>query len=295
MFVFLGWANGNDWQLSLMDSIGQKEKLEDVEDLGARDDTLTAEAPKNVERLVVVLSTDRGLCGGAFFFLSLPPCLVPATPLPFTTFSRLLSLFRAAVNSSLARVVRSYLGERIRMGEEVKLFMLGEKARVQIGRDYGRIAVGAIDSAFDKDPIFPLAASIGEQILQQPFDELTLFYNHFENTAKFNNAVCNIEQLGKLKAGEMPKQFEGYDVEPDNVEETMLNLMEYSVAGTVYYTMLESQACEVSQRVAAMDNATNNAKDMVDRFTLQYNRARQAKITTELTEIISGAESLNEE
>jgi F-type H+-transporting ATPase subunit gamma len=82
-------------------------------------------------------------------------------------------------------------------------------------------------------------------------------------------------------------------VEPLNQEgETLANMAEYGLASAVYFAMLETQACETAQRVTAMDNASTNAKDMVDRFKLIYNRARQAKITTELTEIISGAESL---
>lgn len=80
-------------------------------------------------------------------------------------------------------------------------------------------------------------------------------------------------------------------LEPDG-EEMLANVEEYGIASAIFYAMLETTACETSQRVTAMDNASTNAKDMVDRFKLIYNRARQSKITTELTEIISGAESL---
>lgn len=83
----------------------------------------------------------------------------------------------------------------------------------------------------------------------------------------------------------------GYELEPEG-DEVLANLQEYGVASALYYAMLETTACETSQRVMAMDSATENAKDMVHRLSLVYNRARQAKITTELTEIISGAESL---
>ena len=74
--------------------------------------------------------------------------------------------------------------------------------------------------------------------------------------------------------------------------ETLTDMSEYGIASAIFFAMLETQACETAQRVTAMDNASTNAKDMVDRFKLIYNRARQSKITTELTEIISGAESL---
>lgn len=86
----------------------------------------------------------------------------------------------------------------------------------------------------------------------------------------------------------------GYEVEPADNSEALINLQEYAVASAIYYAMLETSACETSQRVMAMDNATENANEMVHSLSLIYNRARQAKITTELTEIISGAESLND-
>jgi F-type H+-transporting ATPase subunit gamma len=88
------------------------------------------------------------------------------------------------------------------------------------------------------------------------------------------------EDLTKLK---------GYEIEPEDNSEACLNLQEYAIASALFYAMLETAACEVSQRVMAMDNATTNAKDMVHGLSLIYNRARQAKITTELSEIIGGA------
>lgn len=114
---------------------------------------------------------------------------------------------------------------------------------------------------------------------------LTLYYNEYENQIKFHNVYKKLPQLATLPAGKMPASLTGYDVEPDG-HDTLVNLQEYAVAASLYYAMLETVACETSQRVTAMDNASTNAKDMVDRFKLIYNRARQAKITTELTEII---------
>jgi ATP synthase F1 gamma subunit len=89
-----------------------------------------------------------------------------------------------------------------------------------------------------------------------------------------------------------PRRLKGYDLEPADPD-TLANMQEYGIASALYYAMLETAACETSQRVMAMDSATENAKEMVHSLSLQYNRARQAKITTELTEIISGAESLH--
>ena len=141
---------------------------------------------------------------------------------------------------------------------------------------------------------------------------------------QFHNSFKTIPQLAGLKEGEEPASLKGYEVEPLDNSETMVNLQEYALASSLFYAMLETAACETSQRVMAMDNATTNAKDMVHGLSLIYNRARQAKITTcvwflgaarsaqmaaaarsstppslappfsrrELTEIISGSESL---
>ena len=209
--------------------------------------------------LALVMTTDRGMCG--------------------------------AVNSSLSRMMRRELEAALKAGSKLRVITVGDKGRAQIARDYMPIMARSIDQAFDKDPIFPLAAALAVKVVSEPYDMLTLLYNHYENQAKFHNVYKRIPQLAKMRAGEMPAKLTGYEVEPEDNTETLINLQEYAVAAALYYAMLESAACETSQRVMAMDNATTNAKDMVHRLSLIYNRARQAKITTELTEIISGAEA----
>jgi ATP synthase F1 gamma subunit len=211
-------------------------------------------------QLMVCLTTDRGLCG--------------------------------SVNSTLARVAKGYIKDQKSKGFDVSLVVLGEKGRTQIVRDNLALTRRLIDAAFDKEIIFPLAAAVAEKVVKEPFDVLTLVYNRFETAAKFVTTFRHFPQLSGLPVGVLPPKFKGYGVEPDNNEETLVNLMEYSVAGALYYTLLETKVNEIAQRVTAMDNASTNASDMVDRFQLIYNRARQAKITTELTEIISGAESI---
>jgi len=209
------------------------------------------------KHLVVVVTTDRGLCG--------------------------------AVNSSLARALRRELNAAAKAKASVKVITLGDKGRAQIARDYAPVVVRTIDGLFEKDPIFPLAANIAAKVVQEPYDLLTLYYNHYENQAKFVNTYKQIPQMGALKVGQMPDKLKGYEVEPEENPETMVNLQEYGIAAALYYAMLETAACETSQRVMAMDNATTNAKDMVHGLSIVYNRARQAKITTELAEIIGGA------
>ena len=91
-----------------------------------------------------------------------------------------------------------------------------------------------------------------------------------------------------------PEHLEAYEFEPEDKAEALESLFQYGLAGQLHTAMIDGNAAEQSSRMAAMDNASNNANDMITRFTLQYNRARQARITTELTEIVSGAEALNQ-
>lgn len=252
-------AEAKPFGASLMESVAHPA----LEIEPGSDELPMGEPVPGCKRLVVIMTTDRGLCG--------------------------------SVNSSTVRYARNYLEQRQAAGENISLFMLGEKSRAQLAKDYHDISVHAIDQCFDKDPIFSMASSVAERILQHDFDELTIFYNEFVNAASFNNRQRTFPNMNKQEEGaEIPERFEGYEFEPEQPDVVLPNLMEYSVSGALFYTMLENQTCEVSQRVTSMDNATTNAQDMVDRFTLMFNRARQAKITTELTEIISGAESLEQ-
>jgi ATP synthase F1 gamma subunit len=241
--------NAKPFGASLLNSVSREE--------GERADGETK------KRLVVVLTTDRGMCG--------------------------------SVNSSLVRWATAQTGEWVDAGDDVALFTLGDKGRVQFVREFAESADTTIDQCFDKDPIFPLASAIAERIVSKEFDCINLFYNEFESAAKFNSVMKSIPQVAGMPVGQLPDSLKGYGIEPENNEEALQNLMEYGVASSLFYVMLESSVCEISQRVTAMDNASTNAGEMVDRYTLQFNRARQAKITTELTEIISGAESIKEE
>jgi F-type H+-transporting ATPase subunit gamma len=229
-------------------TVPEEEAVRPADEIGA----------KNV--MCVVLTTDRGLCGG--------------------------------VNSSVSRFARKKFQELAADGHNVTIFGLGDKARVQIAREMPEMTSGVVDQCFDKDPIFPLAAAIAENIVRQPYDLLAFVYNEFENTAKYNTRCIYVPTMAGYDVGVLPPKLAGYEIEPENNEETLINLEEYATAGLMYSIMLESQASEVSSRIIAMDNASTNAGEMVDRFTLQYNRGRQSKITTELTEIVAGSEAL---
>jgi len=223
----------------------------------------TGAGKKTKKMLAVVVTSHRGLCGG--------------------------------VNSAVCRVARQNYLDLKKAGMDISLFCVGDKARAQIARDYKGAMTFSVDSCFDKDAIFPLAAAIGEKIVNLDFDVVTFFHNEYENAAKFNTITTSIPRMSGYAVGVLPPTLKGYNIEPENNEEALTNMMEYAVAGVLYTILLETQACEVSQRIIAMDNASTNAGEMVGRFTLFYNRARQAKITTELSEIISGSESLKDE
>jgi len=253
---------GRAFGLSLLNAVALKEEVKAV----AKTDPVTGapviedEGAKGTfaddkKHLIVAITTDRGLCG--------------------------------SVNSSLSRALRKELDAAAAKSASLKLVMLGEKGRQQVSRDYAPIMSRSVDGLFERDPIFAIASEIATRVVATPHEILTLWYNQYENQVKFHNVYKKIPTLSSA----LPPSLAKYEISPSGGE-TARNLSEYAVAAALYYAMLETVACETSQRVTAMDNASTNAKDMVSRFQLIYNRARQAKITTELTEIISGAESL---
>lgn len=216
------------------------------------------EEPKT--HMFLIVTTDRGLCGG--------------------------------VNSQIIRAARAQVDRFEDAGHDVKMFVLGEKGRSGLFRFYGDKFVRVIDAAFDKDVTFSLAAAIAGQVVEEEYDAVTMFFNTYENAARFTVTARQFPKISGLPVGTRPAIYHNWEIEPEDNEEALANLEEYALAGSIYGALLESQTSEMASRMTAMDSATSNATEMVDRFTLQYNRARQAKITTELVEIISGAESI---
>jgi F-type H+-transporting ATPase subunit gamma len=145
------------------DPIAESKKSKDEEGIVG----LFSDATKR--HLCVLMTTDRGLCG--------------------------------AVNSSLARSLRRELNAAAKAKVNVKLMTLGDKGRALVARDYAPIVCSAIDNLFDKDPIFPLAAAIASKVVAQPYDLLTLYYNHYENQAKYQNTFKQIPQMVRVCVG----------------------------------------------------------------------------------------------
>jgi F-type H+-transporting ATPase subunit gamma len=212
--------------------------------------------------MLVVMTAERGLCGG--------------------------------FNSSIAKLARSHAAKLKENGKQVKIITVGKKGRDAIKRDLGEYFIEHVDLSEFKSIKYVNAQSIAKALLSRfddsEYDVATIFYS------KFVNVVTQIPTVQQI----IPATFEDqssasdktiYDYEPD--EETILaDLLPRGVATQIFSALLENGASEQGARMSAMDNATRNAGDMIDNLTIEYNRSRQAVITNELIEIISGAEAL---
>ena len=213
-------------------------------------------------QLMVVMTSERGLCGG--------------------------------FNSNIVKKAKAHAAALKAAGKTVKILTVGKKGRDQMKREYGDFYIGHVDLTEVKRVGYTDAQAIAKTVLASfdagEFDVATLFY------AKFVNVVTQIPTAQQV----IPAMFEVdedaadttlYDYEPSE-EAILADLLPRSIATAIFSALLENGASEQGARMSAMDNATRNAGEMVDKLTIQYNRSRQAVITNELIEIISGAEAL---
>ena len=212
--------------------------------------------------LVVVATSDRGLAGG--------------------------------FNSSIVRAARERIQALLDEGKEVRILTVGRKARDQLRRLYGALTVGAIEAGGNPslDRAEEIAAKIRELFDAGEVDVVTLFYSRF---ASVISQVPTAKQLipAEVQGGGPVVDLKGasYEYEPDEAG-ILEALLPRNLTTQVFSAMLENQAGFFAAQMTAMDNATRNAGDMIASLTLQMNRARQAQITKELIEIISGAEAI---
>jgi F-type H+-transporting ATPase subunit gamma len=214
---------------------------------------------RDMVHLLVVLTAERGLCGG--------------------------------FNSSISRLARAHAERLVREGKTVKILTVGKKGREALKRDWASSMVSHVDMSAVKRMGYANAQTVSREVLSRfdadEFDVATLFYSRFESVV---TQVPTAQQI-------IPAKFEStgpatlYDYEPSE-EAILADLLPRGVATQLFAALLENAASEQGARMSAMDNATRNAGDMIDRLTIVYNRSRQAKITNELIEIISGAEAL---
>ena len=216
----------------------------------------------DTRHLLVVLTSERGLAGG--------------------------------FNSSIVKLARQRAEELRGQGREVTLLTVGKKGREQLKRDWGSSFVAHVDMSEVKSVGYANAREIADQILERfesgHFDVATLFYNRFESVI---SQIPTARQIIPAVAdeAEIAGASNLYDYEPGEGA-ILTELLPRSITTQVLAALLENAASEQGARMTAMDNATRNAGDMIDRLTTVYNRSRQAAITKELIEIISGAEAL---
>ena len=213
--------------------------------------------------LCVVLTSDRGLCGG--------------------------------FNSNIIKKAKNHFEKIQKEGKSLKIITVGSKGYDQLKRQYGKSIIENISFKESKNINYFDAAKVGNLIIEkfqnEEFDFCTIFFNKFKNVISQIPQAQQIIPLENENKDKDEKLESNYEFEPDE-DEILSNLLPKNISTQIFKAMLENSASEQGSRMTAMDNATRNAGDLVDKLTIQYNRSRQAAITKELIEIISGAESL---
>ena len=194
-----------------------------------------------------------------------------------------------AFNSNIVRLAREHIRKLQSEGKSVKIMTVGRKGADQLRRDFERLMIEHVDLRSVRQIGYVNALDIAQRIFkrfeQGEFDVATLFFS------KFQNIITQKPQAVQLIPLDLPASETTVEFEPDE-SEILLDLLPRNLATKIYSALLENNAGFSASQMTAMDNATRNAGDMVNRYTLQYNRARQAMITKELIEIISGAEAI---
>jgi len=212
--------------------------------------------------LCIVLTSDRGLCGG--------------------------------FNTNIIKKAKTYFQKISDEGKTLKIITVGSKGYDQLKRVYKDAIVERISFKDSKTINYLDAEKVGKMIIEnfekEEFDVCTIFYNKFKNVI---TQIPQEQQIIPLKTSEAEENSseDNYEFEPDE-DEILSNLLPKNISTQIFKAMLENSASEQGSRMSAMDSATRNAGEMVDKLTIEYNRSRQAAITKELIEIISGAESL---
>lgn len=199
-------------------------------------------------------------------------------------------------NSQIVKIARYQANKLIGEGREVKFLTIGKKGREMLRRDHGSRLVGHVDLSEVKRVGYHNAAAIAKQVIGMynagEFDVCTLYFSRFQSVmSQIPTPRRLIPAEFEAPSGEQAAAAANYDYEPDEVE-ILADLLPRGVATEIFAALLENAASEQGARMSAMDNATRNAGEMIDKLTIQYNRSRQAAITKELIEIISGAEAL---
>ncbi|KAK9463868.1 ATPase, F1 complex, gamma subunit domain-containing protein [Lipomyces oligophaga] len=210
-----------------------------------------AVAPETGSKLIIVSSSDKGLCGG--------------------------------IHSQISKAVRA----RLSVEPESDIVILGDKAKIQLARTWSSNIVLSFNQIGKEVPTFLEALVVADEItkLGKSYDKIEIFYNQFKSGISFEPTSVPAFTAEELTSA---PNFSAYEVEEDLASD----LTEFSLANAIYWALAEGYACEQSARRSAMDNASKNAGDMIGKYSILYNRTRQAVITNELVDIITGASSL---
>jgi F-type H+-transporting ATPase subunit gamma len=217
---------------------------------------------KEQTHLCIVMTSDRGLCGG--------------------------------FNTNICRLAKNYFLKILNEGRTLKIITIGSKGHDQLKREYGKYIVQKLSFKDKKRISFNEADDVRKIIIdlfdKNEFDKCVLFYNNFKNVM---TQIPQAQQIIPAEKKENSKKNDEvfYEFEPDE-DEILEDLLPKNISTQVFKAFLENSASEQGSRMTAMDSATRNAGDLVKSLTIVYNRSRQAAITKELIEIISGAESL---
>jgi len=242
----------NNIILNLSNSISDKENSP----------KLLSGSGENKVHLCIVLTSDRGLCGG--------------------------------FNTNIIKKAKLYFNKVLDDKKVLKIITVGSKGYDQLKRNYKENIIEKISFKDSKYANYLDADEVGKIIIEKfekkEFDVCVIFYNQFKNVI---TQIPQEQQIIPLKASDSKANSseDNYEFEPEE-DEILRNLLPKNISTQIFKAMLENSASEQGSRMSAMDNATRNAGEMVDKLTIQYNRSRQAEITKELIEIISGAESL---
>jgi F-type H+-transporting ATPase subunit gamma len=194
-----------------------------------------------------------------------------------------------AFNSNIVRLARDHIRKLQAEGKTVKIMTVGRKGADQLRRDFEKLMIEHVDLRSVRQLGYVNALDVAQRIMKLfehgDFDVATLFFS------KFENIITQRPSATQLIPVEVQASEANYEFEPDEAE-ILIELLPNNLATKIYSALLENNAGFYASQMTAMDNATRNAGDMVDRYTLEYNRARQAMITKELIEIISGAEAV---
>ena len=215
------------------------------------------QSKESIKKLVIVISSDRGLCGG--------------------------------INSSVVKDTRLNIKSSQKNNELIELYTIGDKAKDVLVRSHAHHMNTAISETAKRKLSFAIASIISEDILKSQFDVCEIVYNQFKSVISQNLVRSQLYSRNNLNKAFFDWNTYEFDSEKSSV---LYDLYEYNLAIAIYNAMLENATSEQGARMNAMDSASRNASEMIDKLTLTYNKARQAAITSELIEIISCASAV---